>query len=571
MIHTLLMRIASVALAVLSFAALTQPEAAAAPRPNIIVFLVDDYDKPETSAYGGKVLTPNLDRLAREGMRFDNAFVTSTVCTPSRYTFLTGRCASSSYSHEFTELFPRGTQTSPGFNVALEEDNMNVGAVLAKNGYATGFVGKYHVGGDEKDKERLKKLGLHDVPKGVAYSEEINRKQNENEKRHRELVKERGFTWAKHIYWSNTKTPFQMHNPEWTIEAAVEFIEQHKDQPFYLHYATTLLHGPNRSWHKSLEHPRVTGEGMVDRDPAFATRKTVMQRIQKAGLSEDEAGYLWMDDTLGMILDKLDELKIADNTVVLFIADHGSNNKGSLQKFRGAEVPCLMRWPAGMKAGVVCDQLIQNTDFVPTWFELADAKLPKGYHHDGVSLRPLFKSPQEAVRDHVYCEMGAARAVMTKDYGYIALRYTQDQLAGIRAGEKRTIKSVLGLSGGVSRSWDKHPDAISADQLYDLRKDPEAQDNLAGSPKHRATLRDMRAKLTASLKQFPDRPYGEFVPGGNAASAEGTGDVFRRLRNIVMDYKGARKRPKRSRKSESPDGPSRKPRREQRKIDSKKN
>ena len=137
---------------------------AAAPRPNIIVFLVDDYDKPEASAYGGKVLAPNLDRLAREGMRFDNAFVTSTVCTPSRYTFLTGRCASSSYCHKFTQLFPKGTQTSPGFNVALENDNMNVGAVLSKSGYATGFVGKYHVGGEHHGPEQLNKLGLHDIP-----------------------------------------------------------------------------------------------------------------------------------------------------------------------------------------------------------------------------------------------------------------------------------------------------------------------------------------------------------------------------------------------------------------------
>ncbi len=560
----------SLCVAILAVCLAEAAHVAAAPRPNIIVFLVDDYDKPETSAYGGKVLTPNLDRLAREGMRFDNAFVTSTVCTPSRYTFLTGRCASSSYYHEFMELFPKGAQTLPGFNVALEEDNMNVGAVLAKSGYATGFVGKYHVGGDEKDAARLKKLGLHDLPKGVPYSQEINRKQNENEKRHRELIKERGFTWAKHIYWQNTKAPFQMHNPEWTAEAAVEFIEQHKDQPFYLHYATTLLHGPNGSWHKSLEHPRVTGEGMVDRASSFGTRKTVMRRIQEAGLTKDEAGYLWMDDTLGVILDKLDELKLADNTLVLFTADHGSNNKGSLQKFRGAEVPCLMRWPAGMKAGVVCDQLIQNTDFVPTWFELAGAKPPKGYRHDGVSLSPLFKSPQKAVRDHVYCEMGAARAVMTKDYGYLTLRYTQEQLAAIRAGDKRTIKSVLGLSGGISRSWNQHPDAIRADQLYDLRKDPEAQVNLAASPEHRVALGDMRAKLTASLKQFPGRPYGEFVPGGNAAPAEGTGDVFRRLRDVVTDYKGAKRKPQSSPEPESPEKPSRKQQRKQRKLDGRK-
>ena len=92
-------------------------------RPNIIVFLVDDYDKPETSPYGGKVLTPNLDRLAREGMICHNAHVTSTVCTPSRYTYLTGRYASSSYSKTFLEECPEGSQALPAFNVGLESDN----------------------------------------------------------------------------------------------------------------------------------------------------------------------------------------------------------------------------------------------------------------------------------------------------------------------------------------------------------------------------------------------------------------------------------------------------------------
>ena len=105
-------------------------------QPNIIFFLVDDYDKPETSPYGGKVLTPTLDRLAREGMLFHNAYVTSTVCTPSRYTMLTGRYAGSSHSEKFLGEFPPGTQSLPAFNVALEDDNMNVGAVLARNGYA---------------------------------------------------------------------------------------------------------------------------------------------------------------------------------------------------------------------------------------------------------------------------------------------------------------------------------------------------------------------------------------------------------------------------------------------------
>ena len=101
----------------LSLALPTTYGADSSSRPNIIVFLVDDYDKPETSPYGGNVLTPNLDRLAREGMLFHNAHVTSTVCTPSRYTFLTGRYAGSSHSNLYLEECPTGHQGLPAFNV----------------------------------------------------------------------------------------------------------------------------------------------------------------------------------------------------------------------------------------------------------------------------------------------------------------------------------------------------------------------------------------------------------------------------------------------------------------------
>jgi len=511
-------------------------------RPNIIVFLLDDYDKYEASVYGGKVLTPNLDRLAREGVTFHNAHVTSTVCTPSRYTFLTGRYASSSYVDGFLKLFPLGRQTLPGFNVGLEDDNMNVGAVLAKQGYATGFVGKYHVGPDINNEAVRAKNGLHDVPKNAPFTDEINRKMCANEKRFRTMIKQRGFTWAKNIYWSNTKAPFQMHNPEWTIEAAVEFIELHKDRPFYLHYATTLLHGPNGAWRKSLDHPKVTGEGMIDRKlTAMPPRKTVMERIDKAGLTENEAGYLWMDDSLGVLLDKLDKLGIAENTVVLFIADHGSSNKGSLYKKRGTEVPCLMRWPAGMAKGVRCDSLIQNTDFAATWFELARVNPPAKYRMDGVSLVPLFKAPSRAVRDYVYCEMGAARSVKTRDYSYIALRYTKEQVEALRAGDRRTIKAAVGLSGGVARSFANHPDAFAADQLYDLATDPEAQKNLAGHPRHAKTLDKMKKTLAAALKRIPNRPFGEFAPGGNATPGGKYDDVLATLRKAAGEKKKKKK------------------------------
>ena len=505
---------------------------AASRKPNIIFFLVDDYDKPETSVYGGKVLTPNLDRLAKEGITFHNAHMTSTVCTPSRYTCLTGRYAGSSYSSEYLKECPTGQQGLPAFNVALEDDNMNVGHILAQNGYSTGFVGKYHVG-PRIEEDNCAEYGLHYVPKNCEYSDRVNRQFAENEKRFRQLIMDKGFTWAKNIYWENTKAPFKGHNPEWTIDAALEFIEKHKDGPFYLHYATTLLHGPNAEWARSLEKPLVTGEGIIKKPlNVMPKRSTVMERIRKAGLTQNEAGYLWMDDSLGMLLDKLDELGIADNTLVLFIADHGSEMKGSLYKNRGTEVPCIMKWPDGMKKNVQCHELIQNTDFVPTWFELARARVPDRYKIGGLSIAALFTKPKEPVREYVYSEMGAARSIKTKDWSYISLRYTTDQVDSIRSGDNRAIKKLQGLSGGVSRGGEK-PNAFNDDQLYNLSRDPLEQNNLAQRPEYRKVLDKMKELLRTELKRFSNRPYGEFIPGGNASPAGSFDDILKIIRESL--------------------------------------
>ncbi|MFP6901489.1 MAG: sulfatase-like hydrolase/transferase, partial [Opitutales bacterium] len=379
-----------------------------------------------------------------------------------------------------------------------------------------------------------RKAGLKEDPKNVPFSEKVNRAKFENEKVARKMIMERGFTWAKNIYWNNTKAPFQMHNPEWTIAAAVDFLEEHKDKPFYLHYCTTLLHGPNGQWRKSLDFPKVTGEGIIERElGVMPPRKTVMERIHKAGLTENEAGYLWMDDSLGVLLDKLDELGIAENTLVLFTADHGSGNKGSLYKDRGTEVPCIMRWPAGMKKGVRCEELLQNTDFVPTWFDLAGIKPPKQYQLDGVSLQSLFKKPGVPVRPYVYAEMGAARSIKTKRFSYLALRYTKEQVAGVRGNQRKYLRELSGLSGGVSsRAILTNDNALTYDQLYDLQKDPQTRNNLAGKKGRSATLESMKSSLSAELRRFPNHPYGEFVPGGNTLPGTGYDDVF----NLVRTY-----------------------------------
>lgn len=415
---------------------------------------------------------------------------------------------------------------------------MNVGAVLARNGYATGFVGKYHVG-PEHDEAYDKKHGINPVPKNAKYTSRLNKHQFENEKIYRKLIKDRGFTWAKNVYWGNLKASFKGHNPEWTTAAAIEFIEAHKDQPFYLHVCSTLLHGPNREWHDSLATKELmTGEGMIKKPiGSQPSRESVLKRVKEAGLTEEEAGYTSMDDSVGVLLDKLDELGIADNTIFVFVSDHGSNGKGSVFRSRAMEVPCIIRWPDGIKAGTVSNELMQSTDFVATWFDLAGAELPEGYHMDGKSFASLFKNPDQPYRDFVYGEMGGARSIKTKEWNLITLRYPEELLAY----EGRQVKRLAGLSGGISRAGYKHKHAFDIDQLYHFTKDPEEQKNLADSPEHADQLKKMKQKLADVLKQFPDRPYGEFIPGGNARGPEETEAILKRLKEF---YESESKRKK---------------------------
>ena len=381
-------------------------EPAAEPvKPNIIMFLIDDQDFEQLSVYGGKTYTPHLDRLAKEGMKFMQAYVSSTVCTPSRYSFLTGRYAGSSYHPSYLEECPKGNQGFISFNVGLEDDNMNVGAVLAANGYATGYVGKYHVHGSESG-------GAHGKP--IPKKAEANAKTaaicKANELACREQLKKRGFTWAKHVYWGNLKGPWSHHNPDWTMDAAIEFVETHKDRPFYLHYCSTLLHGPSKSGREAMDHPECTGQGPVK--PSTETldrRKNLLALMKSKGVDRDHAGETWIDSALGRMMAKLKELGIDKNTLVVFAPDHGSSNKGSVYAYNGSRIPMIMRWPAQIPAGSTCDLMVQNIDLVPTFFDVAKANRPDTYRMDGISLKPLLKTGKtDNWRGHLYFEMGCS-------------------------------------------------------------------------------------------------------------------------------------------------------------------
>ncbi|MEM9398596.1 MAG: sulfatase-like hydrolase/transferase [Verrucomicrobiota bacterium] len=488
------------------------------------MFLIDDQDFEELSPYGGETYTPNLERMAAEGIKFNKAYVSSTVCTPSRYTFLTGRYAGAAYDKSYLNECPPGQQGHVAFNMGLEEDNMNVGAVLAANGYATGFVGKYHVHGTEGTSEDELKYGIKPV-KTEKHSPEVSDVFKANELVYRKLIMKRGFTWAKHIYWGNMNKPYSSHNPEWTMQAALEFIETQtqKKKPFYLHYCSTLLHGPNGEWYKSMTEPENTGQGYVEPDPEVVqARQNLLQLLQEKGLDpKTHFGRAWIDANLGVLLDKLQALGIDNNTLVVFAPDHGSSDKGCVYAHNGSHIPLLMRWPAGISAGLECNELVQNIDMVPTFFDLAQAEVPSDYKIHGISLSPLFKdgkAPQNEWRDHLYFEIGSARAIMTHEWKYIASRHTQERIQTIKKVSLQKLpKAISPLNRpGIGFRGADHPGFWKEDQLYNMSKDPKEMDNLAASAEYKPKKKEMQKKLTEVLQIF-ERPYGEFIPGGNAA------------------------------------------------------
>jgi hypothetical protein len=179
----------------------------------------------------------------------------------------------------------------------------------------------------------------------------------------------------------------------------------------------------------------------------------------------------------------------------------------------------IMRWPKGIAAGQVCEELVQNIDLVPTFFDLGKVEKPKSYRIDGQSLTPLFKNGQaEDWRNHLYLEMGAARATVTKDWSYIAVRHTKEQIAAIKKATPRSLPRAMSYIGrlGIGVRGADRPGFFDEDQLYHLERDPKEMSNLAYHENQVFRINEMRNLMQQDLEVI-GRPFGEFIPGGNAA------------------------------------------------------
>ena len=419
---------------------------AAASKPNIIFLLSDDLSWGDLGCYGQtQILTPNIDRLAAEGMRFTNAYAGNSVCAPSRSCLMQG-------------LHPgharvRGNSFS-GYRHSLQPEDITVAQLLQQSGYTTGLFGKWG-------------LALYDQP-GIPNNRGFDEFFGYLNQRHAHSY------YPPYLYHNQTRVPYPQHaghdhhaqstyDPVWGVQPAgvkkpaatkysfgeihsrsLDFIRRHHKQPFFVYLAHTIPHGP-----------------VIAPDLAPYTNKD-----WAIGHKEWAAMVSRLDTAVGEILALLADLKIDNNTLIIFASDnghsaHGYNRDKSVvsigdhfqsygptrgrkgDSYDGAfRVPAIARWPGKIAANQVNNHIWAFWDFLPTAAEIAGAEIE--FHTDGVSFLPtLLGTPDKQ-----------------KPQQYLYWEYNKNQ--AIR-----------------SDNWFAHRANGGDVELYDLAKDPQQQNNLA--------------------------------------------------------------------------------------------
>ncbi|MDQ1257146.1 MAG: hypothetical protein QG656_1748 [Candidatus Hydrogenedentes bacterium] len=332
-------------------------EAPAARRPNVVLMLTDDQGYGDLACHGNPhIKTPNMDRLRAEGVRFEYFYV-SPVCSPTRANLMTGR-----YNYR-----TRAIDTYAGRSM-MDPDEVTMAEMLGDGGYKTGIFGKWHLGDnypmramDQGFQESLVHRGgglcqPSDWPGNTYFDPMLSRN---------------GVDWKSKGYCTDVYT-----------DAALEFITAHRNEPFFCYFATNAPHTP-------LQIADEYAKLYLD-----------------MGLEEDTAKVYGMvtniDDNIGRILAKLDELGIEKNTVVIFLTDNGpqGSRKGvrynaGLRSAKGAvyeggiRVPCFVRWPGTLDAGKSIDRVAAHIDLLPTLLDVCGVAKREGVALDGRSLKPL--------------------------------------------------------------------------------------------------------------------------------------------------------------------------------------
>jgi len=497
----------------LGMAAVVAPSLIAAARkkrPNIIFFLVDDMGWMDSPVYGSRYYeTPNMERLARRSMRFTNAYAASPLCSPTRASILTGKYPARLHitlpvghlpplppgTPEFPEKAPPGKKVLlPRSWRFLPPEEYTIAEALRDAGYRTAHIGKWHLGLLPEHWPEVQgfEVSFHGAPDPGPPS----------------YFSPYGFRAG-----TVTDGPRGEYITDRATDEALKFIETNKDGSFLLHLWHYAVHAP---WgHKEEITKRFVGKT----DPRGKQGNPIM------------ASMLWsVDQSLGRIMDKLDELGIADNTIIIFFSDNGGNihsNRSDdpklarikpghprwsfLQDWRkyagdqgptnnaplrggkgtifegGTRVPLMICWPGVVKPGTVCSEVVSSVDFYPTMLAMAGAAPKPGQVLDGESLVPLLKGTGRLKREAIFCHFPHSLGKRSPAATYV------------RKGDWKLIR--------VYDTSEYFPDRF---MLYNLREDIGETTNLAR--KYPAKVRELDALIEQHLKQT-----GAAVPRPNPA------------------------------------------------------
>ena len=554
----------------------------AASGPNIIIINTDDQAADQHYGFDGRnCITPTLDSLVSTGLKFNLAFCAASVCGASRYSLLTSRWPSRNTSDTFIARYPLGTLGRFGVSdTELEHDGQNIGAWLQKAGYRTGFVGKSHVLDDELGvtanwaSKGLITYGQTDDP---ATNATVNAAMQHNHRIVCQNMRELGFDYVDGFYHANLKELYNdklnVHNQEWITSRALKFIEENRNERFFLYMAPTINHGPvNNTLTTDLNSDsRYTSAGFLpNEDYSFMpTRSAIINQVNAANKPLISARETWLDYSVQAILNKLTAYGIRNDTLIIFTSDHGEKNspnsitsstiwgKTSLYDL-GLKVPLVMNWPNGITSpGRAYNELVSHVDIGSTLLALAGVSNVPTRPVDGVSLVPVFNGSSAAVRSEVFGEMGYARGVRTKTRKYIAVRYTPSIYSQIASGYRwpeynessqltgGTIPrpyyvNNTGLGAGVATT---NPTYFDDDQLYNLTTDPNENTNIYGQEP--ATAYELKKLLASYIGGIPNRPFrqfgdssAEFSPAPSAApTAPGSVQMtFNNLNQVMLNW-----------------------------------
>jgi len=403
-------------------------------RPNIVFIMADDLGYGDLGCYGQqKIKTPNIDRLATEGMRFTQAYAGSTVCAPSRCSLMTGM----HNGHN------RIRDNEPN-EIWLRPDDLTVAEVLKRAGYKTGAIGKWSLGTPGS-------WGIANY-QGFDYF-------------YGHLSQDQAHFYYPHYLWENDKVVLLGNrgnkNKNYThnrfTEKALSFIKQHREDPFFLYLAYTIPHFSDHS-QKSPERYIVPSDEPYTNEawPQMAKNYAAMVTL--------------MDKDVGRIMQSIKQLGMDENTLVIFTSDNGplirkipidffdSNGKlkgGKRLMYEGGiRVPMIARWPGKIAASKENDHICAFWDFMPTAAELAGLPSPAGI--DGISFLPALLGKPQAEHEYLYW-----------DYGHVRKQYMQavrmGDWKGVRVGAKAPLE-LYNLKDDVGETKNiasKHPDIVA--------------------------------------------------------------------------------------------------------------